>query len=80
MKQLFTVAIGESDGEYFANVNSLTDQKNATVVATSIKHLMPKVEKLIRVKARQERLIPMPQRTPVRGRNGHEEALAADRN
>lgn len=80
MKRLFEIAVGVENGEYFAIVSSLTDRKHATVSAGSIKHLMPKIEKLVRVKARQERLIPLPARTTVRGRNGHEEVLAPDRN
>lgn len=80
MKKLFTVAIGEENGEYFAIVDSLTDRKHVTVSSGKLKFLILKMNKLIRVKARQERLLPMPTRNLVRGRNGHEEALAPDRN
>jgi hypothetical protein len=75
LKKLFVIAIGEVDGEYFANVDSLTDNKHATVNDTSPKRMLAKMNKLIRVKARQERLLPMPKRNLVRGANGHEVAL-----
>lgn len=76
MTKLFVIAVGVENGEYFAIVDSLTDKKHATASDPILKRLLPKMNKLIRVKARQERLLPMPQRNLVRGRNGHELALA----
>lgn len=70
MKKLFTVAIGEAEGVYFANVNSLTDGKNATCESSSMKILLVKMNKLIRVKAKQERLIPMPTKGRIIALNG----------
>lgn len=61
----------DADEQYFANVASLTDKKQATVTDTSMRRLLPKMNKLIRGKTKQVKNFPIPEPSRIITLNGN---------
>jgi hypothetical protein len=63
MKDLFAIRLGfnEKEQTYGALVHSITDNKFATISASSIRVVMAKLNKLVRDKTREVKHFPIPE-------------------